>query len=205
MSFAPAQAGLEPQALWEGAPDGEGGPGGGAGETPPEAEGEDLGARAGDAAEHDGDPYPAPGYGLSWAQGREAAEGEAEADERSGPSGPAALGGAEWSADGSVWRWTALDGGLAGEARQGLAHEPQESGGMDEGPAPAGTAGDGIGVEWLYRRAAQAVWQDGPGRTVQAPAVRLEDGPAASALSLEEIDRAVRRDSRRYDGELTIY
>ena len=62
------------------------------------------------------------------------------------------------------------------------------------------------GVEWLYRQTARAEWQTAPAAGAVG-AVRLVEtgsGPAA-ALTVEELDRAVRRDSRRYDGEMSIY
>ena len=61
------------------------------------------------------------------------------------------------------------------------------------------------GVEWLYRQAVRAEWQTAPAAGAVS-AMRLsepESGPAA--LTVEELDRAVRRDSRRYDGEMSIY
>ncbi len=60
------------------------------------------------------------------------------------------------------------------------------------------------GVEWLYRQTAGAEWLVAPGPAIQAAGqAETEIGPAA--LTVEELDRAVRRDSRRYDGEMCIY
>ncbi|MDE7003943.1 MAG: hypothetical protein K2P08_05870, partial [Oscillospiraceae bacterium] len=75
---------------------------------------------------------------------------------------------------------------------------------------PAGTArrGGERGLEGLYRRAAQAVRPaaakalpvEQAGRTF-----RGEEPGRTAALTVEELDRAVRRDSRRYDGGMTIF
>lgn len=64
----------------------------------------------------------------------------------------------------------------------------------------------GAGLRMLYRRAGEAV------RPLTVPAahrdgggvVREEPAPAAG-LTAQELDRAVRRDSRRYDGGMSIY
>lgn len=64
----------------------------------------------------------------------------------------------------------------------------------------------GAGLRMLYRRAGEAVrpltvptaHRDGGG------VVREEPAPAAG-LTAQELDRAVRRDSRRYDGGMSIY
>ena len=63
------------------------------------------------------------------------------------------------------------------------------------------------GLEGLYRRTVQGLRPAAPalppeqaGRTVRAQ----EPGSAAS-LAVDELDRAVRRDSRRYDGGMSIY
>ena len=63
------------------------------------------------------------------------------------------------------------------------------------------------GLEGLYRQtvrglqpAAPALPREQGGRTVRAQ----EPGSAAS-LAVDELDRAVRRDSRRYDGGMSIY
>lgn len=68
--------------------------------------------------------------------------------------------------------------------------------------------GDERGLEGLYRRAAQAVRPaaaqilpvERAGRTF-----RGEEPGRTAALTVEELDRAVRRDSRRYDGGMTIF
>lgn len=64
------------------------------------------------------------------------------------------------------------------------------------------------GLEGLYRRAAQAARPAAP----QAAAVeqagrtfRAEEPGRTAALTVDELDRAVRRDSRRYDGGMSIF
>lgn len=61
------------------------------------------------------------------------------------------------------------------------------------------------GLEGLYRRATETALA--PAAVPAAPtgqSVLREEAPAAG-LTAEELDRAVRRDSRRYDGAMNIY
>ena len=76
-----------------------------------------------------------------------------------------------------------------------------------ESPKGRGLEGSGrLGLEELYRRTAHAarpVLQaaGGPeGRTV-----RMDERDAPRQLTVDELDRAVRRDSRRYDGGMSIF
>ncbi|MDE6260235.1 MAG: hypothetical protein K2M42_05145 [Oscillospiraceae bacterium] len=77
----------------------------------------------------------------------------------------------------------------------------------DTATAPALSASAERGLEELYRRTAQAsrpAVQSLPveqaGRTLRA-----EEPGRAAALTVDELDRAVRRDSRRYDGGMSIF
>ena len=65
----------------------------------------------------------------------------------------------------------------------------------------------GSGLEELYRRTALAVSPAAPALPVeQAGRVHPSEEPGrAAALAVDELDRAVRRDSRRYDGGMCIY
>ena len=83
------------------------------------------------------------------------------------------------------------------------------AGGAQAGSGPAETVRDEdrSGLEGLYRQAARAS-RPAPqalpaGQAGQA--LRAEEPGRAAALTVEELDRAVRRDSRRYDGGMTIY
>ena len=94
--------------------------------------------------------------------------------------------------------------GLERAARNGAA------GPESEGAGRSGPARDGLeqaGLKGLYRQTVQGLRPAAPalppeqaGRTVRAQ----EPGSAAS-LAVDELDRAVRRDSRRYDGGMSIY
>ena len=98
----------------------------------------------------------------------------------------------------------------AGEAPAGSGPKASEdaSAGPDVPEAPEDGA-DLSGLEELYREAARetlpsagpAVPQGGRGEF----AARAEEPGSAASLAVEELDRAVRRDSRRYDGEMSIY
>lgn len=104
-----------------------------------------------------------------------------------------------------------------------LAHSVAEPGGPVDGleqavrMQAAGTALDGVrqasasaagsGLEGLYRQAVEAARPAAPalaperaGRTV-----RVQEPGSAASLAVDELDRAVRRDSRRYDGGLSIF
>ena len=82
--------------------------------------------------------------------------------------------------------------------------------GAAPGLAPDGAGRSGprqTGLEGLYRQTVQGLRPAAPalppeqaGRTARAQ----EPGSAAS-LAVDELDRAVRRDSRRYDGGMSIY
>lgn len=101
------------------------------------------------------------------------------------------------------------EGALGRTRRGGISGE--RPGGKRTGETPWGErepdeAGPDEGFAWLYRHTARAAAGDtgsAPGAARTAWEAREEDGSAA--LTAEEFDRAVRRDSRRYDGGLTIY
>lgn len=78
---------------------------------------------------------------------------------------------------------------------------------QDREPAPAASRESQSGLEELYRRTAQAsrppvqsLPVEQAGRTRQA-----EEPGRTAALTVDELDRAVRRDSRRYDGCMSIF
>lgn len=60
------------------------------------------------------------------------------------------------------------------------------------------------GVERLYRRMAEAVAVS-PVSAAAHGVFREEQTAEAAGLTVRELDRAVRRDSRRYDGGMNIY
>ena len=60
------------------------------------------------------------------------------------------------------------------------------------------------GVEHLYRRMAEAVAVS-PISAAVPGVVREEQTAETAGLTVRELDRAVRRDSRRYDGGMSIY
>lgn len=65
------------------------------------------------------------------------------------------------------------------------------------------------GLEGLYRQTVQAVRPAAPARAPDAEqtgwAARVEEPGHPAALTADELDRAMRRDSRRYDGGMTIF
>lgn len=61
-------------------------------------------------------------------------------------------------------------------------------------------------LQVLYRQVVQAVTAVQPPAAGREPAAVLqEEAPAAAGMTAEKLDRLVRRDSRRYDGGMSIY
>ena len=77
-------------------------------------------------------------------------------------------------------------------------------------PAPESAGRSGLeqaGLKGLYRQAVQGLRPAAPAlppEQAERTAGAQEPGSAAS-LAVDELDRAVRRDSRRYDGGMSIY
>ena len=141
------------------------------------------------------------------------------------PETPARAAGELWK-DGPVWTVCGALPEMDGALRAAAAERPARAEeallpSRDENlawtglewAARGGTAGTALagagrsGLEGLYRQtvgglrpAAPALPPEQAGRTVRAQ----EPGSAAS-LAVDELDRAVRRDSRRYDGGMSIY
>lgn len=130
-------------------------------------------------------------------QGPRLREAEAGADE----AGPAreSTEGLPW--DGTVWsaagRGQSLETPLPG-AGGGLSPEPP--GGTEERPAAAEWS-----LEGLYRKTRQVGQAAAPVLPAERPAVRGGPAEQSAGLTVDELDRAVRRDSRRYDGGMSIY
>lgn len=148
-------------------------------------------------------------------------EGQAEAPGAEGAAADGA-GGDDAAGHGSAgaWRdgWAALvmssGGGAAlrmpgaGDAHGAeLAGAERQAGAVEtNGPAGSLTAEE-RGLEELYKQtaragrpAAQNLPVEPAGRTAWA-----EEPGRTAALTVEELDRAVRRDSRRYDGGMTLF
>lgn len=137
---------------------------------------------------------------------------------------PEALGGTDWAGvrtDGTDWTKRAMEAGLdamapewargtAGAGRKlgrDLENRPEAAGAGSPGLARKPDRGGSAALMELYRGAAEgarapapALAQSGTSRTV----LERETG-GAPGLTVEELDRAVRRDSRRYDGGMTIF
>lgn len=134
-------------------------------------------------------------------------------------AGEAENGAQSASAEEQVWPILDGDGPEAAAARrperpgdvppeEGTA--PRESRDGQRGAEMARTVrrGDESGLDGLYRRAAQASRPAAPQALPSEQAGRLfraEEPGRTAALTVEELDRAVRRDSRRYDGGMTLF
>lgn len=94
--------------------------------------------------------------------------------------------------------------------RSGAAAPPGQTGpGRAQTPSPpaAPDRAGGQGLAELYRQTARAALPPAPAAApAQSRQGVLEHEPGgAPGLTAEELDRAVRRDSRRYDGGMTIF
>lgn len=154
-------------------------------------------------------PAPAPeagagGRGAGRPEGAEAGQA-ARLTERGGPEGALCAGygprESRWLGEGAP-PGDAPGGPWAGGSRTA---ETRAIGEMGSGTASAGEAE--AGLEALYRQTAQAArpplqsmagWQAAQAWPLQGP-------EGAAALTVDELDRAVKRDSRRYDGGMSIF
>ena len=161
-------------------------------------------------AEDEVEPAEAPdGDGPDWTDGPEGLPGETDwAQVRAdGPEG--AVWSEELDPETGRTVWTLARAGLGRET--GGAWDAGTEADRAAGPGrrpEAGTAGSALaGLAELYRGAAAegrapapAAVPEGGRRTVLE---RTAEG--APGLTVEELDRAVRRDSRRYDGGMSIF
>ena len=93
------------------------------------------------------------------------------------------------------------------QAAEGLRLARPATAAEDAMTAPVpGTAAE-RGLEGLYRRTAQASRPAAQSLPVEQAGrtLRAEEPGRAAALTVDELDRAVRRDSRRYDGGMSIF
>lgn len=158
-------------------------------------------------AEDEVEPAEAPdGDGPDWTDGPEGLPGETDwAQVRAdGPEG--AVWSEELDPETGRTVWTLARAGLGRETDGAWDAGTEADGAAGPGRRPeAGTAGSALAE--LYRGAAAegrapapAAVPEGGRRTVLE---RTAEG--APGLTVEELDRAVRRDSRRYDGGMSIF
>lgn len=166
-----------------------------------------AGQRASALEEDSGDPAEA---GESWTQRQDEAPGADGGDE----GGAAGNGAAELWTDGLVAAMGA--GGFVALRRPGGGDAALEELGGRPGQADTAAEADAAagrmrsaeqGLEGLYRQAVQAGRPAAQGLPAQQAerSARAEEPERTAALTVEELDRAVRRDSWRYDGGITIY
>ena len=173
-----------------------------AGEIAAERPGQDAGpgepGMAGDAADSLWKPGPV------WTVRRDAAEMEslsesaprgrtAEAPQMARDAGTALAEDGEWAVPAAA---------LAGVEWAARARP------VLPGPGDAGGAApERAGLDGLYRQTVRAVWPAAPALPQEAAgrAVRAREPEGGLAAAVDELDRAVRRDSRRYDGGMSIF
>ncbi|HJH61836.1 MAG TPA: hypothetical protein IAC84_00975 [Firmicutes bacterium] len=105
----------------------------------------------------------------------------------------------------------ALDQGVPGQAVLGpglaAAHPllpvPAQAG-WEAAAGPPSAGGDG-GLRRLYRQVRAASWEQSVTQTAGVAVRRETAMPQQSGLTMGQLDRAMRRDSRRYDGGMSIY
>lgn len=161
-------------------------------------------------AEDEAEPAEAPGGdGPDWMDGPEGLPGETDwAQVRAdGPEG--AVWSEELDPETGRTVWTLARAGLGRETDGAWDAGTEADRAAGPGRRPeAGAAGSALaGLAELYRGAASegrapapAAVPEGGRRTVLE---RTAEG--APGLTVEELDRAVRRDSRRYDGGMSIF
>lgn len=117
--------------------------------------------------------------------------GEAEAALGAAQTGGGGAAGTDRTAAGTGAEWAAMREPATGLAYAGMRQAVQAQ----------------AGLEGLYRQTAQAVRPAAPalppeqaGRTARA-----QEPGGNPSLAVDELDRAVRRDSRRYDGGMSIF
>ena len=119
------------------------------------------------------------------------------------------LSGEEASALPSRLREVMGGGVLMTMAQRAMGHTLPEQSVMGAGEAFADSRGASDGgqsvLHSLYRRMAEAVVGAGQNPTSISPVVIREEQVVTAGLTARELDRAVRRDSRRYDGGMNIY
>lgn len=164
------------------------------------------------------DPAPDQAPGPDWTR-------EAERSPAGSPAGaetedPAAEGGKQSVLEALGWEGPVIPvrrqngntvlripgaGDLEAAELNGAKGDPLPRAGP-EGDRAGGADGD-QGLERLYRETIRAARPAAPALPVEQ-AGRLagaEDPGRTAALTVEEMDRAVRRDSRRYDGGMTLF
>ena len=104
--------------------------------------------------------------------------------------------------------WSGLERATRGGTSSPALERTERSGASSPALERAGRSGAAqSGLEGLYRQsvrglrpAAPALPPEQAGRTA-----RTQEPESAASLAVDELDRAVRRDSRRYDGGMSIY
>ncbi len=131
-----------------------------------------------------------------------------EADGEKAPEAPAAGTAQGWTAEGPEGReW---DGEVPDRPPEALPRPERARREERRAGEPAATGpgtGSGGELEALYRQAARAAspLPPVPQAGQAGRSFRGEEPGRTTALTVEELDRAVRRDSRRYDGGMEIY
>lgn len=156
-----------------------------------------------------GEPGPAAVRPAGWDERPPARPG--------GETGPAWYGGAGGA--GAGWADGPAGKTVAGPWREQAAQRPPlaevwagtevgAGGGLPAPAAPRPAAGQtgpaADGLRMLYRQVQQASWSGSAGQRPGVAVVR-ETAQPEQGLTVGQLDRAVRRDSRRYDGGMNIY
>lgn len=134
---------------------------------------------------------------------------------------PEALDGTDWvgaRTDWARWRaeagleterpeWTQIAEGAAREMGEQRKARAEAAGEGSPGPGEEPDGRVSAGLAKLYRGAAEGARAPAPAlaRSGTSRTMLEREAGGAPPLTVEELDRAVRRDSRRYDGGMSIF
>lgn len=183
-------------------------------EEPEEAEAEILSrrtARAGgkaEASEEDGPEMAGEAAGTDGLWDRRAEKSAEDPAETERPGRTTGQGKAErmgrQAAD-APERRSAFFGRTARRAERARAAEHRQTGAERPVPASGGEKSRERAVEQLYRRLARAERERGTVRSSVYAAPAEQQSAGTPSLTVDLLDRAVRQDSRRYDGGMELY
>ena len=125
------------------------------------------------------------------------------------PEGTAGSGGQVWPEGaarngGQIWQVEKFREGVPAWQGEGPRRTPETE---EHHSVPQGPEEGRRGLEELYRQTAQAARPASLAAEAgqAARTARMGEAETARQLTVDELDRAVRRDSRRYDGGLSIF
>ena len=152
----------------------------------------------------------APGEAVRDAAEIPAADGQRTEEALDGALARMADGGPVWEAEAAAQRREMAE--VLGQAAETVESVRTEAAagriaGYEAGAEAAAGQKAAAGLERLYRQTVRAAAPPAPALPAVGAArtIGVEEPGSAASLAVDELDRAVRRDSRRYDGGLSIF